>query len=110
MVEYQGLDLDRTYAALAHPIRRDVIERLRVEDGNVTDLAARFDVSLAAVSKHIKVLEAAGLVRRSIRGRVHHLSLDPQPLAAAAAWMDDYRAFWEGRIDALAQLLEGGSR
>jgi DNA-binding transcriptional ArsR family regulator len=62
-------------------------------------------VSLNAVSKHLKVLEAARLVDRDVRGRDHWLSLRPQPLAGASQWLEDYRAFWEGRLDVLAGVL-----
>jgi DNA-binding transcriptional ArsR family regulator len=102
--------LDDTFAALAHPIRRAVIERLRGSDQRVTDLAPAFDVSLAAVSKHIRVLDDAGLINRTVKGREHHLSLDPRPLAAASAWIDTYQAYWEERLDALDRLLGGATR
>lgn len=75
----------------------------------VTDLAQRFPVSLAASSKHIRVLEAAGLVRRSVAGRDHVLSLRPAPLVEAGRWIDAHRAFWESRLDALDAHL-GGTR
>lgn len=110
MVERPRVGLDATYGALAHPIRRNMIERLRRDGARVTELAAGFDVSLAAASKHIQVLEAAGLLERSVRGRDHHLALDPQPLAEAAAWIDAYREFWERRLDALDQLFRGDIR
>ena len=105
MVEYQRSALDATYLAIAHPIRREMMARLRHGDGRVTDVAADFDVSLAAASKHIRVLESAGLVRRTIEGRVHRLALETGPMAEAAAWIEGYRAFWEQRLDALEQML-----
>jgi DNA-binding transcriptional ArsR family regulator len=108
MVEHSGDGLDATYGALAHPIRRQMVERLRDRDARVTELAAGFDVSLAAASRHIRVLESAGLLRRTVRGRDHHLSLDPTPLADAAQWIDTYRDFWERRLDALDRLLVRG--
>jgi DNA-binding transcriptional ArsR family regulator len=78
----------------------------------VTDIARPFDMSLAAVSKHIRVLEDAGIVRRRIEGRTHWLSLDPAPLAAAEGWIEATRSFWESRIDALEALVTdtGGER
>jgi DNA-binding transcriptional ArsR family regulator len=97
--------LDTTYGALAHPIRRTALERLRVAPLRVTELAAPFDVSLAAVSKHLQVLERAALVERTVVGRDHVLSLLAGPLAPAEAWLADYRSFWEGRLDALEGLL-----
>ena len=97
--------LDRTLLALADPIRRAILHRLMRETGRVTDLAAPFDVSLNAVSKHIRVLEQAGLVVRRVVGREHHLAFDPRPLDAAAAWIAAQRAYWETRLDALAAHL-----
>ena len=99
--------LDGTYRALSHPVRRTLLDRLRDEDARVTEAAAAFDVSLAAVSKHISVLERAGLLDRTIHGRDHILSLRAEPLGTAADWLDPYRAFWEGRLDALARHLGG---
>ena len=87
-----------------------MVARLRADDARVTELAAGFGVSLAAASKHIQVLEAAGLLRRTVQGRDHHLSLDPQPLAEAADWIDTYRDFWSQRLDALETLLRRPGR
>lgn len=100
--------LDTTYAALAHPIRREILETLTEGPGRVTDLAKPFEVSLAAVSKHIRVLEEARLVNRRTRGREHLLSIDARPLSDARRWLDSYRAFWEGRLDALDRHLGTG--
>lgn len=103
--------LDRTYASLSNPVRRTLLDRLRDEpDLRVTDAADRFEISLAAVSKHIGVLEGAGLLRRTVHGREHVLSLRADPLGAAADWLAPYRAFWEGRLDALARHLGGEAR
>lgn len=99
--------LDATYGALSHPIRREILHALRSGPQRVTDLARRFPVSLPAVSKHVRVLEEAKLVRRATRGREHILSLDPRPLAQARAWIDRYQDFWEERIDALEEHLRG---
>jgi len=102
MVErYTGAILDRTYAALAHPVRRSMLELLRQGELRVTEIAKPFDISLAAASKHVRVLETAGLVSRRISGRDHILSFEPRPLAAAGEWIEDARAFWEARLDAL---------
>jgi DNA-binding transcriptional ArsR family regulator len=100
--------LDRTLLALADPTRRAILRRLMRSEARVTDLAAPFDVSLNAISKHIRVLENAGLVRRRIAGREHHLAFDPQPLEAAADWIAAQRAFWEPRLAALEEHLVGG--
>jgi DNA-binding transcriptional ArsR family regulator len=109
MVERQPWLLDRTYGALAHSVRRELLAALQVGPRTVTDLAAPFDVSLAAVSKHIGVLESAGLVSRTPFGRTRVVSLEPLPLAGAREWIDTYRSFWEDRLDALeAHLLDRG--
>lgn len=105
MVEHRPAILDRTYRALAHPIRREMLELLKTGSLRVTELAEPFDVSLAAASKHLRVLESAALVARAIHGRDHVLSLEPQPLMEARAWIDTYRSFWPGRLDALEAQL-----
>jgi DNA-binding transcriptional ArsR family regulator len=103
MVDYPKLDL--VYSAIADPSRRAMLERLREGPARVSDLATPFDMSLNAVSKHLKVLERAGLVRRSVRGREHYLSLRAEPLSEAAEWLQGYRRYWEGRLDALEAYL-----
>jgi DNA-binding transcriptional ArsR family regulator len=108
MVEHSPLD--GTYAAIASPVRRELLEVLRAGDARVTELAQPFGMSLAAVSKHLRVLESAGLIRRAVRGRDHHLSLEAAPLAGAAGWLDTYREFWEGRLDVLEERLRGSRR
>jgi len=105
MVEYRDAVLDRTLAALADPTRRAIIKRLERGPARVTELAEPFDISLNAVSKHLRVLERAGLMRRSVRGRDHYCALDAGPMRAASEWIEHYRAFWEGRLDALEQFL-----
>jgi len=105
LVEHSSELLDLTYGALAHPVRRDLLQLIRPGSARVTDLAAGFDISLAATSKHIQVLEGAGLVRRTISGRDHILSPRPQQLAIARDWIDRYQTYWGDRLDALdAQL------
>jgi DNA-binding transcriptional ArsR family regulator len=100
--------LDATFAALADPARRAILRDLRRGDQRVTDLARPFPVSLNNVSKHIKVLERAGLVERRVLGRDHYISLAPSRLREASAWIDQCRAFWEPRLDALEALLRDG--
>jgi DNA-binding transcriptional ArsR family regulator len=107
MVERSAQQLDAVYGALAHPVRRAMLEVLADSPSRVTDLAAPFAMSFAAVSKHVRVLEGAGLVARTVRGREHELALHPEPLADAAAWLAHYRRFWHQRLDLLeARLLD----
>jgi DNA-binding transcriptional ArsR family regulator len=105
MTEY-GLALDSTYRALAHPARRRLLELLRQGEARVTALAGAFPVSLATTSKHIQVLEAAGLVTRTVNGRDHVIALEPTRLADASAWLDTYRAVWETRLDRFGKALQ----
>jgi DNA-binding transcriptional ArsR family regulator len=99
------MDLDDTLVALADETRRGILKRLAAGDARVTDVAAPFDISLNSVSKHIRILERAGLVRRRVAGRDHFLSLDPAPLDAAAAWMLREREAWTARLDKLEAAL-----
>ena len=97
--------LDRTLMALADPTRRALLKRLRRGEARVTELAAPFAMSLNAVSKHIRILERARLVRRRRVGREHFLSFDPAPLGRASAWIEEQRAFWTTRIDTIDAVL-----
>ena len=101
MGEYQSARLDGVFNALCDPTRRAILARLTDSDARVTDIAADFPISLNSISKHIRMLERAGLLRRSVKGRDHVLSLDAAPLSDAAAWIEHYRRFWEGRLAAL---------
>ena len=109
LVEYMPQTrLDTIYQALSHPVRRDLVDRLsRVGPRGirVTELAAPYTISLAAVSKHIRVLEVSGLVRRTIMGRDHFLALQPNPLYDAAGWIAQCQRFWTERLDRLETLL-----
>jgi DNA-binding transcriptional ArsR family regulator len=105
MVEYQGDVLDRVFGALAHPARRAIVARLRTGQATVTELAAPFEMSLNAVSKHLMVLEDAGLLRREIVGREHRCTLNAAPLADASGWVEEYREFWEARLESLEAFL-----
>ena len=99
--------LDRTFAALAHPTRRAILSRLaNVGSSSVTDLAKPFDVSLMAISKHLKVLGEAGLVRREKDGRVHRCTFDPRAMDAAQDWIEVHKRHWERQLDSLAAYLE----
>lgn len=98
--------LDRTLTALADPTRRAILQRLSLGETRVSDLAQPFEMSLTGVSKHIRVLEAADLVRRRKAGREQLLTLNPEPMDAARAWMDAQRALWTARLDALDTALK----
>jgi len=102
MVEFK---LNQVYGALADPTRRAILASLSKGDATVGELAERFPISLNGVSKHVKVLERAGLVRRTVTGREHRLRLDARPLRGAARWLAHYQTFWEDRLDALERML-----
>jgi DNA-binding transcriptional ArsR family regulator len=106
MVNCLDNELDATFAALSDPTRREILTLLARGQSHVTQLAARFDMSLPAVSKHLRVLETAGLVSRERDGRVHRMHLRAKPMQGASQWIDQYRQFWEGQLDALANFLE----
>jgi DNA-binding transcriptional ArsR family regulator len=106
MVKYPSTALDRTFAALADPTRRRILAHLAQGDKRVTHLARPHAMSLPAVSKHLRVLEKAGLLRRRRYGRVHEMQLDAKPLKQAAQWVEEYRRFWEGSLDRLADYLQ----
>jgi DNA-binding transcriptional ArsR family regulator len=106
MVKYSTKTLNRTFAALADPTRRRILAHLARGNHRVTHLARPHDMSLPAVSKHLRVLEKAGLLRRQRYGRVHEMKLEAKPLKQAAQWVEEYRKFWEGSLDRLAEYLE----
>jgi DNA-binding transcriptional ArsR family regulator len=105
MVNYKSRHLDRTFAALADPTRRRILAHLSGGDRCVTDLARPYRMSLPAVSKHLRVLERAGLIRRSRCGRVHSLKLEAKPMQQAQQWIEEYRRFWEESFDRLDEYL-----
>jgi len=100
MVEQYSRELDRVFHALSDPTRRAMLRSLAEQERTVSELAAPFRMSLAAASKHVKVLEQSGLVRRTILGRSHVCRLEAKPLADAQSWLDFYERFWTGRLDA----------
>lgn len=104
------LDLDAIFGALAHPTRRALLEQLAEGSKSVGELAEPHDVSLAAVSKHLQVMEEAGLLDVEKDGRVRRCHLDAAPLSAAFGWLTRYRVFWEDRLDALENHLEEEDR
>jgi DNA-binding transcriptional ArsR family regulator len=103
-------ELDDTLIALADPTRRAILELLSSGEARVTDVARPFSISLNSVSKHIRMLERAGLVRRRVRGREHFLSFDAQRLDEAARWIETQRALWIRRLQILDQLLREEDR
>jgi DNA-binding transcriptional ArsR family regulator len=106
MVKCQHVSLDRTFAALSDPTRRGLLSALSRGETCVTELAKPFSISLPAVSRHLSVLEAAGLLTRQRHGRAHHLQLNAAPMQEAVKWIETYRTFWEGSLDSLAAYLE----
>jgi DNA-binding transcriptional ArsR family regulator len=106
MVNYSPNPLDVTFAALSDATRRGILARLARGETSVSDLAAPYQMSLPAVSKHLSVLESAGLIARHKDGRVHRCRLTPAPMKSAAKWIEHYKQFWEQQFDALAAYLE----
>ena len=106
MVKCSSRYLNRTFSALADPTRRRILEHLAAGDRCVTDLARPYSMSLPAVSKHLRVLESAGLIRRRRSGRTHRLKLQAAPMKQAQEWIEEYRHFWEERLDRLDDYLK----
>jgi DNA-binding transcriptional ArsR family regulator len=104
MVE-QTVEMDAVFQALAHGARREMVGRLAGGELTVGELAEPLEMSLAAASKHVKVLERAGLVQRTVEGRRHVCHLEPGPLVSAATWLRFYEGFWSDRLDALNALF-----
>ena len=109
MVNYSTETLDFTFAALADPTRRAILERLSFGDSSVTELAAPFDVSLPAISKQLRVLERAGLLTQEKHGRVRQCRLEVEPMKEAVEWIAQYQKFWEDKLESLANFLENTS-
>jgi DNA-binding transcriptional ArsR family regulator len=103
--EYLAMELDDTLIALADETRRSILKRLASGEARVTEVAAPFAISLNSVSKHIRLLERAGLVRRRIAGRDHFLALEPKPFDDLTQWMLTTREFWSSRLDSLEAAL-----
>jgi DNA-binding transcriptional ArsR family regulator len=103
------MNLNNTFSALSDPTRRAIMSKLAEGDMPIMELAAPFDMSLPAVSKHIRVLEKAGLVIRRKEGRVHYCRLNAKPLRDAAKWLAFYQQFWVAKLDSLAKFLEENS-
>lgn len=110
MVNDGATTLDLVFRALADPTRRRMLRSLASRERTVSELAQPFRMSLAAVSKHIRALEDAGLIRRTVRGRTHYCRLHPKPLSTAHEWLRFYEQFWNERLDALEELLRHPER
>ena len=111
MVNHSSAPLDATFAALSDATRRGILARLaRQGETSVSDLAAPYKMSLPAVSKHLRVLQHAGLISRQKNGRVHRCRLRAEPMKDAAAWIEHYRQFWEAQLDSLARYLEDSAK
>ena len=106
MVNHSTAELDGIFSALGDGTRRAILARLARGEARVGELAAPHAMSLPAISKHLKVLEEAGLIAKEKEGRVVRCRLEPEPLSRAADWVEDYRQFWEGQLDRLARYLE----
>jgi DNA-binding transcriptional ArsR family regulator len=105
MVEYLGTNFDRVTAAISDPTRRAIIERLARGSARISDVAEPFPMSLTGFCKHVRVLERAGLVRRTRRGRENTLELSPEPLRDVARWILSYERFWNARLDRLQEFF-----
>ena len=108
MVKYSDQHLDAVFAALADPTRRAMLQHLEQGPSSVGELAEPFVMSFAGASKHVKVLEKAGLITREVQGRIHQCRLNAGPMAEADAWLQRYRVFWNDKLDALEQALKDG--
>lgn len=103
-------ELDQSFLALSHPIRRAIVERLTGGSSTVGEATCDFGVSKPAISKHLRVLENAGVVRREIEGRTHRLSLRAEPLVEASGWMDRQRGLWERKFETVERFLDQETR
>ena len=110
MVNKDTSELDRIFMALADPTRRAILQRLSEGEAPVTELAAPFDMSLPAVTKHLNVLEQAGLLRREKDGRIRRCHIEHRAMQQAALWIDYYRQFWDVRLDRLERYVRGKAR
>ena len=100
--------LDRSFLALSHPARRTIVERLAQGSATVGEASHGLGLSKPAVSKHVRVLEDAGLIRRDVEGREHRLRLEAEPMSEAEAWIERHRQLWERKFDAVERYLADG--
>jgi DNA-binding transcriptional ArsR family regulator len=106
MVSQRSASLDDVFHALADPTRRAMLRSLSAGERNIRELAEPFSMTFVAASKHVRVLESAGLLRRRVEGRSHYCRINPKPLASAHAWLGFYERFWTDRLDTLEALLK----
>jgi len=106
MVNYNQHHLDLAFGALSHPIRRGILARLSTGEATIAELAKPFKVSAPAITKHMRILEEAGLLSRKKLGREHHCRLERKRMKEAEAWIENHRKFWNERLDALEQYLK----
>ena len=106
MVKYKDPDLDYLFKALSDSTRRNIIEQLSERKLMITEIASKYDMSLPAVSKHIKVLEKAGIIKRDKDGKMHEMSLNKEAMETAWIWIEKYRKFWESSFDSLEKFLD----
>ncbi|MCO7226387.1 helix-turn-helix transcriptional regulator [Pleionea sp. CnH1-48] len=97
--------LDRVFMALADKTRRQIVHLVAEKERTISELSAPFDMSMAAVSKHVKILEKAKILQRRVDGRIHYCTLAPEQLAPALDWVSIYRNFWQQRLDTLDDLI-----
>ena len=105
-MKYNQHHLDLAFGALAHPIRRGILARLSAGEATIAELAKPFKVSAPAITRHMRILEEAGLLSRKKQGREHHCRLEQKRLRQAEAWIEDHRKFWNERLDALERYLK----
>lgn len=106
MVNYSARRLDLAFGALAHPIRRGILARLSTGEATIAELAKPFKVSAPAISKHMKILEEAGLLSRQKKGREHHCTLEQKQMKEAQEWIEAHRKFWNDKLDSLERYLK----
>ena len=100
-------NLDLVFSSLSDPTRRDMLKKIALKDFNVGELASLYNMSLNAVSKHLKVLEKASLITKRRQGKFYYIQLSPHPFKNASDYLNFYKQFWEGKLDSLGRYLEG---
>jgi DNA-binding transcriptional ArsR family regulator len=110
MVKYENDTINRTFAALSDPTRRAIIDRLAGKELCVTEIAEPFNMSLPAVSKHLRIIERAGLIKRIKRGKFYHFKLVAKPMKDASEWLERYQIFWNKQLDALEDYLDNSNK